>query len=521
MFVRRRYLLKAGLIFAIITLGVLAIDSFRFFQNTSAHSSIAYPTEIFSIWNGTNPTIDGSIHFAFQGVVDEWVYAAVYDMYDSTNAIGGKLLLQNDNTNFYIAIDATNFQVMTPTADWGTTIYFDVDHNGVLSSTDKSIRFISNSADDYVEYRQYNELASKWDVIEWRNPGMTLPASGIYFDTAFTTSAFDNITNHRQYEIRIPFTAISSGLGNSSGIAFEATDDYSDQYAAITWPYIADNLLNIRTNANEWGDISFGESNKDDFDYIVEQNMNVKSSALGYNNGTYVTSGDIDGNGDQEIIVSSNRTVLGDSNLLAIFDYTGGEFQRIWSSWTTSHQSIITFPIKGIKTYDFNGDGQDEIYAVGESTRILRFSSWNSTSNDFDTSETIFTHNRALMGYLEIGDANNDTLADLVYGDQNGYVSVLEYDIPTDSFSHDERSNFHFKISGVYPYRIHALTVGDIDNDAQNELLFNYQVTSDNQISLTQLLIYERATAKFLDNPSDDLSADSSTTTADQFGHTI
>lgn len=521
MLIRRSYLLKTKLIFAIITLGVLANDSFRFFQNTSAHSSIAYPTEIFSIWNGTNPTINGSIHFTFQGVADEWVYAAVYDMYDSSNAMGGKLLLQNDNASLYVAIDATNFQVLTPIAEWGTTIYFDIDHNGVLSSTDKSIRFISNSTDDYVEYRQYNELLSRWNVIEWRNPGMTLPVTGIYFDTAFTTSAFDNITNHRQYEIKIPFTAISSGPGNSSGIAFEATDDYSDQYAAITWPYIADNLLEIRTNANEWGDVSFGESSKDDFDYVVEQNMNVKSSALGYNNGTYITSGDIDGNGDQEIIVSSNRTVLGDDNLLAIFDYNGAEFQRIWSSWTTSHQSIITFPIKGIKTYDFDGDGKDEIYAVGESTRILRFSEWNSTSNDFDTSEIIFTHSYSLMGYLTIGDGNNDSLADLVFGDQNGYVSVLEYNSLSDSFSHDFRSPFRFRINLVYPYRIHVLTVGDIDNDMQNEILFNYQVTADDQISSTQLLIYERSVAKYLDNPADDLPAGSSTTTADQFGHII
>lgn len=485
-----------------------------------SHSSIAYPTEIFSLWNNTIPTIDGTISFASGDISKEWSSAAVYNLYTNTNGLGGKLLLQNNDANLFIGMDIINFQVDDPITSWGSSIYFDVDHNGILSPSDRLVRFTDNSSGQYVEFLSYSDSSMVWLLIEDGSLGISL-TSGILFSSSFQISEFEDVNAHRQYEIKIPFSAISSSAGDALGIGFEATDNYPSQNAGITWPYIGTNQDVIRTNAAKWGDIHLEKNTFDSFQFVVEKNLNIKSSAVGYNNGTFLTTGDIDGNGDLELIVSSNRTVFGDRNLIAIFDYRSGSYQRIWSSWTTSHQVKITTVMSGIAAYDFTGDGYDEIYCIGTSNDILRFSGWNTTINDFKISETIFTHSNAFMGYLSISDGNNDSIPNLNAGDQNGKVVVLVYDSLTDSFDHDKRSPFTPVIDGSNAFRIHAIVAGDMDNDLESELLFFSQTSSNNTISPTSLQIYLKTVAKFLDNPDDDLPQDSTTTTADYFGHSI
>ncbi|NHJ85987.1 MAG: hypothetical protein FK734_11030, partial [Asgard group archaeon] len=490
--------------------------------NVAAHSSIAYPTEIFSIWNSTTPTINGLITFSSKSFNSEWSFAAIYDLYDYSNTMSGKLFLQNDNTNLYIGLDGLNFIDASPLTDWGCTIYFDLDHNGYFSSADRSLYFISNSTDDYVIFRGYDTNTKSWYLLDWANPGSTLTTYNILLATSFGISEFDNVTNHRQYEIKIPFTALDSSTGKTIGIAFEVTDDYATQNAAITWPYIETNLFYIRTRPNVWGDISFAEETKNNFNMVVEKNLKVKSSAYGYNNGTFMTAADIDGNGDKELVVSSNRTVLGDNHLLSIFDYKDGIYQRIWASWTTSHQSKITFTITDVAAYDFNNDSKDEIYAVGKATTILRFSDWNSLTSDFDTSEIIYTHTTQINGYIAIGDASNNTVADLVFGDMADKINVLKYSSGTDTFSQDApRSPFVPKFNLLPVYGIYDVAVGEIDGDVTPELLFYSQVTADDSAGLTRLQIFERTTAKYQDNTNDDLPNDPPATMEDQFGHTI
>ena len=99
--------------------------------------------------------------------------------------------MQNDNTDFYIGVDATAFDVIEPLTDWGLSIYFDVDHDGFLSDSDKSVYFISNATDDYVIYRDYSTSEHSWLVSESGAPDTTLPSSGVYFATDFSTSRFD------------------------------------------------------------------------------------------------------------------------------------------------------------------------------------------------------------------------------------------------------------------------------------------------------------------------------------------
>jgi len=484
---------------------------------TSGHSTIAYPTEIFSIWNNTAPTINGQINFVHDDMDQEWTSAAIYNLYNSTDQIGGKLFLQNNDVYLYIGLDVLNLQVETPVPAWGSSIFFDRDHNGLLSSIDRMIRFTSNSSGQFVEFLSYSTSLAAWSPIESGSLDIPLASSGILVATSFGISDFDSTNSHRQYEFKIPLTAISSSVGAVLGIGFEATDNYANSNAGIIWPYISGNQDLIRSNIFTWGDIQFGESSKESFDYVVEENFNMKSSAIGYNNGTFLTTADIDGNGDFELVISSNRTVLGDRYLMAIYDYRSGDYQRIWASWETSHQAKLTTVMSGIIAYDFTGDGKDELYALGTSNTILRFSDWNSTASDFDVSETIFTHTSAFMGYLSIGDGDDDGNVDLIAGDQNGGVVVLDYDDVGATFSNDAQSPF----TPTGSFRIHAVTAADMDDDLHEELIFSQQITADNAVSLTRLMIYRRLPPKFADNPEDDLLTDSTAATEDNFGHTI
>ncbi|MBN1330348.1 MAG: hypothetical protein JXA54_12815 [Candidatus Heimdallarchaeota archaeon] len=216
-----------------LILNLYLIDESRI----SAHSSIAYPSQIFSIWNDTSPTINGLIAFNSKSNNPEWSFAAIYDLYDYSNAISGKLFLQNDNVNLYIGLDGIIFQDANPATDWGCTVYFDLDHNGYLSSADRSLYFVSNNTDDYVIFRAYNSISKNWYTTDWGNPGTTLIPSGILLATSFGLSDFNDLTAHRQYEIKIPFSALASSTGKTIGIAFEVTDDYNSQNAGITWLY--------------------------------------------------------------------------------------------------------------------------------------------------------------------------------------------------------------------------------------------------------------------------------------------
>ncbi|MHA1188760.1 MAG: hypothetical protein ACTSSK_18270 [Candidatus Heimdallarchaeota archaeon] len=73
------------------------------------------------------------------------------------------------------------------------------------------------------------------------------------------------------------------------------------------------------------------------------------------------------------------------------------------------------------------------------------------------------------------------------------------------SFTYGFKSPFHTKINGAYPYRIHAMGLGDIDSDSQTEILIQYQTSADDLLSETQLIIFQYLPGKYGDNPEDDM----------------
>ena len=501
------------------------------FQNSptnfgNAHSALASPKEIFSLWNDTAPLIDGAIGFHPEDLSVEWSSAAVYSMFDDTGSPSSKLILQNDNTNLYIGLDMTEYQVADPAPRWGCAVYLDRDHNGIFGSEDRSIVFMDNGS-QYVFYNQYQVGSNPWVELENGVPGIALGGSNILVDHDFAGSYFES-NDHHQYEIRIPLSILQIALGNVTGFAAEAFDNYADPARTITWPEYSFPPNQIYDTPSGWGDLYLGKDTSLASiyaEYVFEDNLNIKTSAVGANNGTFLALGDINGDLDQELIVGSNRTVSGDENLLAIYDYVSGELTRIWSSWTTSHQSKMILPT-GIATYDFDGIEGDEIYVCSNDAKILRFTNWSTTNQDFEESKYVYNHEdnfpgRKLMGYLSIGYPDKDFVPKIVVGDDTGDFHLLIYNAGSDDFQLDW-SYTPPNILGNSISRIHAIKVADIgDVDADEETLYLGQFSSNDALSPTALQIQEWGAFNFQDNPEDDLPSGSSLTTVDAFGHTI
>jgi hypothetical protein len=489
----------------------------------SAHSTQATPTEIFSLWNDTSPTLDGRIYFNSSSLAAEWSAAAIYSMFDFDENLDSKVLLQNDNTNLYIGLDLVNFQTETPASIWGAAIYIDRDQNGVFTNNDRAVILEADSG-AVVYYSSYNDETETWTEIESNSPGLPLAGSQILMNTAFDGSYFETIS-HRQYEIRIPLVILGITAGNITGIGFEAFESYSSFDEEITWPYVSSTPAEIRTNAKFLGDIYIGkDTGLSNYyaDYVIEENTNLKSDVIGINSGVFLGTIDVDNNGDLEIVVSSNETDTNNDYLLAIYDFMDGEMTRIWSSWTTSHQNKL-FQIKGIAAYDFNGDSEEELYVCGEDSRLLRFSGWNDITKDFSESKYVFIHSPGLMGYISIGDPDNDSEMEIVCGDQQGKVVILYYDSDKDEFDNDNDSPFDpIDVLGEKVIKIHAVEVADMDSDTLNELIILSQPYNELDEPITYLQIYRYSAAKkYLDNNNDDLPSISSITTGDYYGHTI
>ncbi|MCK5298427.1 MAG: hypothetical protein KAJ76_05945, partial [Candidatus Heimdallarchaeota archaeon] len=223
----------------------------------SAHTSKATPTEIFSLWNDTSPTIDGKIYFNSSSLATEWSAAAVYSMFDFDENFVSKILLQNDNTNLYIGLDMVNFQTETPVTIWGAAVYIDRDQNGVFTNNDRAI-ILKADPGAVVYYSYFSDSIKTWIEIESNSPGIPLAGSQILMNTAFNKSYFES-TNHRQYEIRVPLAILGILPGNITGIGFEAFESYDSFNEEISWPYISSTPSEIRSIAGFLGDIYIGK----------------------------------------------------------------------------------------------------------------------------------------------------------------------------------------------------------------------------------------------------------------------
>ncbi|MHA1354469.1 MAG: hypothetical protein ACTSR1_04775, partial [Candidatus Heimdallarchaeota archaeon] len=490
-------------------------------NNVAGHSTYSAPMELYSLWNDSSLVIDGEIDFNATNMGAEWSSAAVYNMFDYENSPQAKILLQNDDSAFYVGIDVINQETIPTVTTYGAGIYFDVDHNGELSASDRAIRIEIDSSTFIILYN-YDTNTESWVEQESSETLGVALSSGVNGDTSFTNSTFNEIS-HRQYEFKIPFSVINGKAGKIIGASFEAFENLVGNFwDEITWPLVGSFPATMRIDASTWGDLYFGEQINYS-QYSIEKNFNIKDSAIGPNNGLFIATGDIDGDLEDELIVVSNRTVTDDDNLIAIYEFVGEDLVQIWNSWTSIHYSKF-FPMKSLATYDFDENGEDEIYLIGTGSEISRLSDWNAVDQEFDSSKDVFIHSPGFTGTISIGDVDHDGLAEIVTGDQEGNVLVLYYDADKDEFDNDEESPFNLpKIIGKEPEYVHAVKAANMDVDAELEILVLVQLSSkDNKpITRLQILEYDTGDKKYYDNAEDDLHYSSPIITEDRYGHTI
>ncbi|MBY8995396.1 MAG: hypothetical protein KGD59_12660, partial [Candidatus Heimdallarchaeota archaeon] len=227
---------KILVIISILVLTViLSLNNFKL-TNVEAHNPLAYPIEIFSLWNDTTPTIDGTIGFTPSSLAGEWSSAAVYDLFDFKGDPDGKILLQNDNTHLYVAMDAVSYLTADPAGGWGSTLYLDADHYGVLYSNVFAVAFTRNSSGYHVEIKQSTGQPDEWIVVDYGTVGVPLPITGILVNVGYGKSAFNNLTSHRQFEFSIPYASSGLASGDMFGVGFEIFDGLIAVGKINTWP---------------------------------------------------------------------------------------------------------------------------------------------------------------------------------------------------------------------------------------------------------------------------------------------
>ncbi|NHJ39638.1 MAG: hypothetical protein FK731_06345, partial [Asgard group archaeon] len=175
--IKAKGMCKTNLIIMIIIVSSFAYIGLLNNNYVKAHNQQSLPIEMYSLWNNTNPMLDGVVNFNSSNLATEWSGAAVYNLFDKNNLINSKILIKNDNTNLFIGLDVTSYQTETPESDWGASVYFDVNHNGLLDNLDIGIRYFSNGIEENVYYYNYNEISSQWEIEETGSPGIALSNS--------------------------------------------------------------------------------------------------------------------------------------------------------------------------------------------------------------------------------------------------------------------------------------------------------------------------------------------------------
>lgn len=513
---------------------ILSLNNFNL-THVEAHNPDAYPMEIFSLWNDTNPTIDGKIMFTPSSLSGEWSSAAVYDLFDNSGSADGKVLIQNDNNYLYIAFDCVSYTVEDPGGIWGSTIFLDADHNGIMDLNDYAVSFKENStlgSDYYVELKRATG-PGQWSVIEDGIPGSPLLISGVLMNLNFAKSAFSNASLHRQYEFRIPIALPGISTDNIFGVGFETYNSETVLGDFNTWPYVKSNPKYIRIDAKYWGDLHLGDEFLVYTGYVIEDNFNIHDDAVGKNNGTFLFTADIDGNGDLELIVSSNSTSSSGDNLIAIYDYDQGEIKQIWKSWTSDHKSDF-FVVRDIAAFDFDQNGEDELFLTGDDDFLWRLKDWDADISDFINFNTIF-YNEYPISSIDIGRAMHNGEYQILISDDYPTFAMLEYvnDTGGESFNLWDNSWFiPFDVGGNPTTAIPTVAVADMEDDNWDEILFLIEfdsVTGDTGLEILEWHYKETPFVLddgFYDNGDiypgeDDLPYDSSPTTYDRYGHTI
>ncbi len=205
---------------------------------------------------------------------------------------------------------------------------------------------------------------------------------------------------------------------------------------AILYVVIVIFMIIIPVNANSTG---FGElSTTEIYSFQVNNNLYTEISAIAV--------GDIDGDGNNEIVVTYDNIANSSISNISVYKFVSGEILEIGSisNFTTGTQGLIYGNPTNTYIYDMNNDSKGELFITGEyngSNGVFVFG-YNSSS------EKLFeiTHFYNGTDSAVIRDGNESYLAvagDGIYKINNGsFERIVSTDLPsgyirTGNFSND------------------------------------------------------------------------------------
>lgn len=208
----------------------------------------------------------------------------------------------------------------------------------------------------------------------------------------------------------------------------------------------------------------------------------------------YLTTGDVDADGTPEVIGTD-----GGSNVY-VYDYTtAGGFANFGDNSATATESFVPYDASAkahVKTGDLDGDGDDEIITAvledgGPNLRAYR---WSGTT--FDLVDWKMTHNEGFHGGLNlaVGDVDGDGRAEVTVAPRSeGGPNVRTYyvDATTGKFT---LKDWHFAFQEGYKGGVNVV-MRDVDADGDKEVV----LVPSNGTPNTRVYNYVNGTRTFVD----------------------
>ena len=266
------------------------------------------------------------------------------------------------------------------------------------------------------------------------------------------------------------------GCKNGSFRIIQAVDAVYPAYAAGLWPVLGEfsvrgtPLLALsHTIADD--DVRFFPIKGNRFDF-TDQVYRLHDMFGAYDKGAFVASGDFDGDGKDELLVSASQ----DRNEFSVYKMRGSEMELTQHEVSpVANYAAGLFPAAG----DFDGDGVDEL-VLGHTVANDEFRVYRAINGRIDTNPIaihidIFPDAYTGGCFVAAGDLNGDGIDELIVSKMSENSDVQIYQYRNGAF---QLLDAHYGIVPAYFAGI-TLATGDFDADGADELVIGHTVAND------------------------------------------
>ena len=216
---------------------------------------------------------------------------------------------------------------------------------------------------------------------------------------------------------------------------------------------------------------------------------------LDYSVGSALAMLDVNQDGLLDVVFNSHPFSTTTAKIYVFYQTTDG----MWEHETSPTSFAASAVIKLLKTGDFNGDGLDDLVAVGEDDSIVVYPQLQAGGLGAAINVSVPTDRIGVSGFtdIEIGDLNGDGLMDVVVGSpvmafiqgSNG----LEY-----TWHHNHYPVLYDGSTSLIEEETGGIGIGDIDGDGTDDIVVSYENTLGVFRSIGGLIHFESPT--FLDH---------------------